>query len=56
MLAGRSCALSTPIAAVLGWVADVTSIGTVYKICSFLPAIGILVMFLPDMRALAKRA
>ncbi|MDB5510132.1 MAG: transporter [Hyphomicrobiales bacterium] len=37
-------------AAVLGEVADWTSIGTVFKICSFLPAIGILTIFLPNMR------
>jgi FSR family fosmidomycin resistance protein-like MFS transporter len=35
-------------AAVLGWLADVTSIGFVYKVCSFLPLIGILTALLPD--------
>lgn len=34
-------------AAVLGEVADMTSIDTVYKICAFLPAIGLLTYFLP---------
>jgi FSR family fosmidomycin resistance protein-like MFS transporter len=34
-------------AAVLGRVADMTSIGFVYHICSFLPAIGLLAAFLP---------
>ncbi|HEX4751145.1 MAG TPA: MFS transporter [Bryobacteraceae bacterium] len=36
-------------AAVLGKVADATSITFVYHVCAFLPAIGILTMFLPDM-------
>jgi FSR family fosmidomycin resistance protein-like MFS transporter len=34
-------------AAVLGWLADRTSIDTVYQICAFLPAIGLLTAFLP---------
>ncbi|MGO9006283.1 MAG: MFS transporter [Beijerinckiaceae bacterium] len=34
-------------AALLGRVADVTSISFVYQICSFLPAIGLLAYFLP---------
>lgn len=36
-------------AAVLGKLADVTSIDYVYKVCSFLPLIGILTVFLPDV-------
>jgi FSR family fosmidomycin resistance protein-like MFS transporter len=36
-------------AAVLGDLADATSIGFVYKVCSFLPLIGILTIFLPDI-------
>ena len=36
-------------AAALGWIADRTSIETVYQICAFLPAIGLLTVFLPDM-------
>ncbi len=36
-------------AAVLGWLADQTSITFVYKVCAFLPAIGLLTMFLPDI-------
>lgn len=35
-------------AAVLGKVADLTSIGFVYHICSFLPLIGLLTYFLPN--------
>ncbi len=41
-------------AAVLGNLADATSIGFVYKVCSFLPLIGILTMFLPNIES--KRA
>jgi MFS transporter, FSR family, fosmidomycin resistance protein len=41
-------------AAVLGQLADATSIGFVYKVCSFLPLIGILTVFLPDVES--KRA
>jgi len=36
-------------AAVLGRLADATSIMTVYQICAFLPLIGILAGFLPDL-------
>ena len=36
-------------AAVLGWVADQTDITFVYKVCAFLPAIGLLTMFLPNI-------
>ncbi len=36
-------------AAVLGEVADLTSIYFVYRVCSFLPLIGLLAAFLPDV-------
>ena len=36
-------------AAVLGQVADWTSIDTVYRLCSFLPLIGLLTAFLPNV-------
>jgi MFS transporter, FSR family, fosmidomycin resistance protein len=36
-------------AALLGQLADVTSIGFVYRVCSFLPAIGVLAVFLPNL-------
>src|SRR5437763_3443840 len=36
-------------AAVLGWVADATSIDTVYHLCAFLPAIGLLTALLPNL-------
>jgi FSR family fosmidomycin resistance protein-like MFS transporter len=43
-------------AAVLGKLADHTSIAFVYQVCSFLPAIGLLGMFLPTMPRMAGRA
>jgi FSR family fosmidomycin resistance protein-like MFS transporter len=36
-------------AAVLGELADLTSIGYVYRVCSFLPLIGVLTAFLPNL-------
>ncbi len=36
-------------AAALGELADMTSIQTVYRICAFLPAIGLLAVFLPNL-------
>jgi FSR family fosmidomycin resistance protein-like MFS transporter len=36
--------------AVLGKLADVTSILFVVKVCSFLPLIGLLTAFLPDLK------
>jgi MFS transporter, FSR family, fosmidomycin resistance protein len=41
-------------AAVLGSVADHTGIGFVYHICSFLPLIGLLAVFLPKMPKTAR--
>ena len=38
-------------AAVLGVVADTKGIDFVYKICSFLPLLGLLTIFLPSMKA-----
>jgi MFS transporter, FSR family, fosmidomycin resistance protein len=43
-------------AAFLGWLADTTSIFFVYKVCSFLPAIGLLTAFLPDLESGYRRA
>ena len=36
-------------AAVLGWLADLTSINFVYQVCSYLPALGLLAAFLPNI-------
>ena len=38
-------------AAALGTLADHTSIFTVYHVCAFLPAIGILALWLPKLEA-----
>lgn len=35
--------------AVLGWLADKTSIELVFQICAYLPLIGLLTVFLPDL-------
>jgi FSR family fosmidomycin resistance protein-like MFS transporter len=37
-------------AAVLGWMADRTGIDFVYRVCSFLPAMGLLTALLPNLR------
>ena len=41
-------------AAVLGKLADHTGIAFVYHLCAFLPAIGLLAVFLPKMPKLAR--
>jgi FSR family fosmidomycin resistance protein-like MFS transporter len=41
-------------AAVLGKLADATSIRFVYEVCAFLPAIGLLTVLLPNVRAKAR--
>jgi len=43
-------------AAVLGWLADRTSIEYVYKVCAFLPLIGLLTVFLPNLESASSRA
>jgi FSR family fosmidomycin resistance protein-like MFS transporter len=43
-------------AAVLGELADVTSINFVYTVCSFLPAVGLLAAFLPNLEPTGHRA
>jgi FSR family fosmidomycin resistance protein-like MFS transporter len=43
-------------AAVLGQLADATSIAYVYKVCSFLPLIGVLTVFLPDLEGKRVKA
>jgi MFS transporter, FSR family, fosmidomycin resistance protein len=49
MFFGFSFGLGGLGAAVLGQVADWTSIDTVYRLCSFLPLIGLLTAFLPNI-------
>jgi len=41
--------------AVLGYIADLTSINYVYKICSFLPLIGLSALFLPNLKKTNKK-
>ncbi|MGD0236253.1 MAG: MFS transporter, partial [Syntrophorhabdales bacterium] len=36
-------------AALFGRLADLTSIGFVYNVCAYLPAIGLLTAFLPNL-------
>jgi len=48
---GLSFGLGGIGAAVLGALADATSITYVYKVCAYLPAIGLLAMFLPSFKA-----
>jgi MFS transporter, FSR family, fosmidomycin resistance protein len=43
-------------AAVLGELADLTSINFVYLVCSYLPAVGLLAAFLPDLERPKLRA
>ena len=47
---GLSFGLSGIGAAVLGALADVTSIDYVFKLCAYLPAIGLLTVFLPNFK------
>jgi FSR family fosmidomycin resistance protein-like MFS transporter len=42
-------------AAVLGSIADSMGIDFVYRICSFLPAIGLLTALLPDMESASRK-
>lgn len=42
-------------AAVLGWMADHTGIDFVYHVCSFLPAMGLLTAFLPNLETEEQR-
>lgn len=51
MFFGLSFGLGGIGAAVLGALADQTSIAYVFKVCAFLPAIGLFAMFLPNFKA-----
>ena len=48
---GLSFGLGGVAAAVLGWIADMTSLRLVYQMTAFLPFIGLLTVFLPNVRA-----
>jgi FSR family fosmidomycin resistance protein-like MFS transporter len=43
-------------AATLGKLADLTSIDTVFRLCSVLPVLGLLTVFLPDLRAVKSHS
>jgi MFS transporter, FSR family, fosmidomycin resistance protein len=51
MFFGLSFGMGGIGAAVLGALADATSIAYVYKVCAFLPAIGLLTVFLPNFKS-----
>jgi FSR family fosmidomycin resistance protein-like MFS transporter len=53
---GLSFGLAGVGAVALGWLADRTSIDFVYQICAFLPLIGLLTIFLPDLGRPMRRA
>jgi FSR family fosmidomycin resistance protein-like MFS transporter len=42
-------------AALLGELADQTSIGFVYRACAFMPMLGLLTVFLPDIEGAMRR-
>lgn len=41
--------------AIMGWLADTTSIEYVYSICAYLPLIGVITVFLPNIEGTKKR-
>jgi FSR family fosmidomycin resistance protein-like MFS transporter len=53
---GLSFGLAGVGAAALGKLADTTSIDFVYQVCAFLPVIGLLTVFLPDIGRAARLA
>lgn len=53
---GLSFGMAGVGAAALGSLADATSIDTVYRVCAFLPLIGLLTVFLPDLGRPARHA
>ena len=48
---GLSFGLGGLAAAVLGWIADLTSLHLVYQFTAFLPLVGLLTVFLPNIRS-----
>jgi MFS transporter, FSR family, fosmidomycin resistance protein len=53
---GLSFGMAGVGAAALGSLADATSITMVYRVCAYLPLIGLLTVFLPDLGRPARRA
>ncbi|MBV8775917.1 MAG: MFS transporter [Alphaproteobacteria bacterium] len=52
---GLSFGMAGVGAAALGSLADATGIATVYRVCAYLPLIGLLTVFLPDLGRPARR-
>jgi MFS transporter, FSR family, fosmidomycin resistance protein len=52
---GLAFGLSGIGAAVLGQLADLTSIGFVFKLCAVLPVLGVLTVLLPDIEGVRRR-
>jgi len=50
LMFGFSFGVSGIAAAVLGVLADARGIEAVYRLCAFLPLMGLLAVFLPDLR------
>ncbi len=55
MFFGFSFGLGGLGAAVMGWLADLNGIGFIYQLCSFLPILGLVAWFLPDMAEERRR-
>ncbi len=53
---GMSFGVAGVGAAVMGYIADLTSIEYVYRLCSFLPLLGLLAIFLPNIKPPKKTA
>jgi FSR family fosmidomycin resistance protein-like MFS transporter len=53
---GVTFGLAGIAAAMLGALADQVGIETVYRMCAFLPAMGLLAFFLPRLSAMPARA
>lgn len=50
MFFGFAFGMAGVSALILGWLADATSVMFVYKVCAFVPALGVLAALLPDVR------
>lgn len=55
MFFGFSFGLGGLGAAVMGWLADLNGISFIYHLCSFLPILGLVAWFLPDMAEEQRR-
>jgi FSR family fosmidomycin resistance protein-like MFS transporter len=55
MFFGFAFGMAGIAAAVLGWLADRTSITFVYEVCAYLPLLGLLTVFLPNLERDGRR-